>query len=90
VAVVRRRVGGGGLLVPDADFIVEIDGAGPHWSRWRKRKDREKAARFEASGTPVWRVAELRLAVDRAALVAEARAFAATVGRRKEPPRTLS
>jgi hypothetical protein len=65
---------------PGLNWIVEIDGAGPHWSRWRRRKDQEKADRFRALGIEVWRVPELRLAVGRQALVAHAREFGATRG----------
>jgi hypothetical protein len=56
---------------PELGVIVEVDGARYHASRWRRRRDAEKDARFRALGWIVWRVPELQITLEPAAVAAE-------------------
>lgn len=68
------------FFYPQLNLIVEVDGGRYHWSRWRRRNDAAKDARFRATGRTVWRVPELRIALDPVSLAAELRELAAGVG----------
>jgi Protein of unknown function (DUF559). len=74
---------------PQLGLIVEVDGGAVHWSRWRRRRDAEKDARFRATGKTVWRIPELEITLDPDAVTAELRRLAAILGRSKEPQRSL-
>lgn len=49
---------------PELGLIVEVDSIKYHSSQWRRRRDREKAARFRALGWTVWRIPELAITLD--------------------------
>lgn len=55
---------------PAAGLIVEVDGERYHATRWRRRRDSAKDARFRAIGWRVERVPELALTLDPAGVTA--------------------
>jgi hypothetical protein len=66
---------------PALGLIVEVDSLRYHSSRWRRRRDEEKAARFRAQGWRVWRVPELAITLDPAGTATHL----ATLGLSKRP-----
>jgi hypothetical protein len=60
---------------PSIRLAVETDGARFHASRWRRRRDAEKAARLEAAGWTVRRHTDLEVAYDTTAIAAQLRAL---------------
>ncbi len=65
---------------PTLGLIVEVDGGRYHASRWRRRRDAAKDARFRAMGRTVWRVPELAITLDATGVLAQLRRLAATLG----------
>lgn len=52
------------LYCDELDFVVEVDGANVHWSRWRRRRDAEKDERMRRQGRLVLRVPEVDVRFD--------------------------
>lgn len=74
---------------PELGLIVEVDGGAVHWSRWRRRKDAAKDARFRAIGWTVWRIPEHEITLAPDAVATELRRLA-TVGRPNRPLMSVS
>lgn len=70
---------------PRLGLIAEVDGLRYHSSRWRKRRDREKAERFRAIGWTVERVPELAISLDPDGVARRL----AVLGRSNEPNTSL-
>ena len=66
---------------PRLGLVVETDGARYHGSRWRRRRDAAKDARFRATGRTVWRIPEIAITLEPAAVAAELRRLHASLGR---------
>jgi very-short-patch-repair endonuclease len=64
---------------PQLGLICEVDGGAVHWSRWRRRRDAAKDARFRAQGWIVWRVPELDITLAPDTVASQLRRLA-TVG----------
>ena len=74
---------------PGLGMMVEVDGGGPHWSRWRRRQDAAKTERFRALGWLVERVPELQVTLQPASVVVLLQRLA-DHGRRNPPPRWMT
>ena len=67
---------------PSLNLVVEVDSIRYHSSRWRRRRDAEKAARLRRAGVHVRRVPELEITLDADGLVERLRTFRAGRGGR--------